>query len=360
MGICFLLTNLRIFSMQIDGVSIERGTKKSWKIVAGETALGKLEVPITVISGAEDGPTLAVMAGCHPGELVPIVSAIKLSREIEPKNLRGTLLIAHLQNPLGFQFKVAYINPLDGVNLSSAYPPLRQSEDKTSEKDLGKSSVHRAKSVTLQVAEKLFESIVQKSDYLIDLHGGEYHEWLVPNIEILLTGDAKIDSRTRDFAKLFGIDLIWEIGVGGIAEMPNYPSPGMLVYESARRSIPAAYLECGREGKIEQNYVDTSYGAILNVMSSLGMIAGNKPEVEHEILVGGNVLFSKRGGLFISQVSAGDHLKKGQQLGHIMDLSGEIIEIFRAPDNGVLLNMITHGIANPGDMLYVIGSEQKK
>src|SRR5579862_8420855 len=102
--------------MQIDGVEIEKGSKKSWTLDAGETVLGKFGVPVTVINGAKDGPTLAVMAGCHPGELVAITAAIKLSNEIDPRNLAGSLIIVHVQNPLGLQFKKAYVNPLDGIN----------------------------------------------------------------------------------------------------------------------------------------------------------------------------------------------------------------------------------------------------
>jgi predicted deacylase len=58
----------------------------------------------------------------------------------------------------------------------------------------------------------------------------------------------------------------------------------------------------------------------------------------------------------LTKVEAGDRLTKGQALGHIMNLSGQIIETFEAPQDGILLNMVTLGLANPGDMLYVIGN----
>jgi uncharacterized protein len=341
--------------MQIDGVEVEKGSKKSWSLVAGETVLGSLGIPITIINGAKSGPTLAAMAGCHPGEVVAIAAAIILAREIEPEELSGSLLIVHVQNPLGLQFKKSYVNPLDGMNMSGAYP----SSEARSTKDMvdsGTAPIHKAKSLTEQIAEKLFQEIVKRADYLVDLHGGEFHEWLVPNIEILMCGRKEIDDRTREFAKMFGIDLIWELSTGSILEMPNYPNPGMLVLEAVKNGIPAAYLECGREGKIEENFLAVSFGGLKNLMVNLGMLKGQKPVVDHEVLVGGRVLFSTRGGLFITKVSAGDHLKKDQELGHIIDLKGDVLEVFRSPVSGVLLNMITLGIANPGDMLYVIGS----
>jgi uncharacterized protein len=341
--------------MQINGVEIDRNSKRSWTLEAGETVLGKFGIPITVINGIKEGPTLAVMAGCHPGEVVAITAAIRLANEIDPANLSGTLIIVPVQNPLGLQFKKAYINPLDGMNLSSAYPSA-EDRSMTSEVDLGRSSVHKARSLTQQVAEQLFNEVVKKSDYLVDMHGGEFHESLVPNIEILMCGKEDIDDRTREFAKMFGFELIWELSVGSIQEMPTYPSPGMLVFEAVRNGIPAAYCECGQEGKIEENFVDTSYNGVRSLMINLGMLEGAKATTAFEILVGGRVLFASRGGLYISRVKAGQHLSENQELGYIMDLKGQKIESFRSPVKGVLLNMITLGVANPGDMLYVIGS----
>ena len=343
--------------MQIDGVQIERGSKKSWILEAGETVLGKFaSVPITVINGVKEGPTLAVMAGCHPGEVVAITAAIRLANDIDPQRLSGTLVVVHVQNPLGLEFKKAYVNPLDGMNFSAAYPHTGD-KAQASQVDLGTASVHKAKSLSQQIAEKLFQEVVKKSDYVVDMHGGEFHESLVPNIEILMCGNKDVDRRTREFAKMFGFELIWEIATGQIAEMPAYPGPGMLVFEAVRNGIPAAYCECGREGKIEEDFVKISYNGITSLMGNLGMLEGPKLGAKkYEILIGGSVLFASRGGLFISEVEAGDHLSKGQELGYIFDLWGKRLETFRSSVEGVLLNMITLGVANPGDMLYVIGS----
>ena len=119
-----------------------------------------------------------------------------------------------------------------------------------------------------------------------------------------------------------------ELSVGSIPEMPSYPSPGMLVFEAVRNGIPAAYCECGREGKLEENFLNISYGAVRNLMVNLGMIDGTKHSTQYEILVGGSGPFSTRGGLFLTQVQAGDHLIKNQELGHIMDLTGKTYRSF--------------------------------
>ncbi len=108
--------------MVVDGVRIRKGTKKSWGLVAAETSAAKIEVPITAINGLKEGPVLGVLAGCHPGEVVGVAASIRLAKEIDPTKLAGALLIVHLQNVIGFQFKTAYVSPVDGVNMGRAYP----------------------------------------------------------------------------------------------------------------------------------------------------------------------------------------------------------------------------------------------
>ena len=49
-------------------------------------------------------------------------------------------------------------------------------------------------------------------------------------------------------------------------------------------------------------------------------------------------------------------MHEGQLLGRIVDLQGEAVEGLHAPERGVLTNGVTRGIANPGDMLFVLGN----
>jgi nitrogenase molybdenum-iron protein alpha/beta subunit len=82
------------------------------------------------------------------------------------------------------------------------------------------------------MADRIYSEIISRSDYFIDLHGGEVHESLVPNIEILPIGIKKTDDKIRFLARVFGFDLIWEVSKGSIQEMSDYPGSGMAVIES--------------------------------------------------------------------------------------------------------------------------------
>ena len=133
----------------------------------------------------------------------------------------------------------------------------------------------------------------------------------------------------------------------------------MAALEAGKSGIPSAVCEVGSEGKLEEDLVDLMFDGIVNVMTHLEMLDREKVPDRSQVLVGGHVLFAERAGLFMTKVKAGDSLSKGQTLGHIIDLSGEVIETFKSPKDGVLLNMVTLALANPGDMLYVIANIAK-
>lgn len=164
-------------------------------------------------------------AACHPMELTGVMTTIRLAREIDPEKLAGALLIVHVQNIMGFQSKRGHVSPLDGINMSRAF---------RAKEDIDESGVvsHQGKSLTFLMADRIYSEIISRSDYFIDLHGGEVHESLVPNIEILPIGIKKTDDKIRFLARVFGFDLIWEVPKGSLQEMSDYPGSGMAVIES--------------------------------------------------------------------------------------------------------------------------------
>jgi predicted deacylase len=335
----------------VGGVVTEPGSRRFWSLPAGETVTGPIGVPITVVAGAAEGPTLAVTAACHPGEYNGVMASIELARRVDPTRLRGNVLIVHVQNVPGVQAKVGHLSPIDGVNMGRAFPvPGRVVET------VGNVS-HQTTSPTHQIAELIFEEVVLRADAYVDLHGGEVFESLPPNIEYLVTEDDDVDEKIRALARAFGFPLLWEVPQGSIPEMPGYPGRGSAVMEAALQGIPAVICEVGGEGKLEERFVELTVDGLLRALGHLGMLdvrpAGGDPPVT---LVGGHVLFATRAGLFLSAVGPGDEVREGQVLGRITSLAGDVVEQFKAPEDAVLTNVVTRGVANPGDMLFVMGN----
>ncbi|MGH7548625.1 MAG: hypothetical protein ACREMM_10675 [Gemmatimonadales bacterium] len=62
------------------------------------------------------------MAGTHGSEVAPIVALQRVRRELEPAQLRGTVLLVHVANLPSFLRRTVYYSPIDGKNLNRVYP----------------------------------------------------------------------------------------------------------------------------------------------------------------------------------------------------------------------------------------------
>src|SRR5580692_10941438 len=135
---------------------------------AGERATGYIQVsagvdaatniPVIVIHGAKPGPTLAVIAGAHGTEYASIIALEKLGQGINAADLSGTLMILPLINLASFAQKVPHLNPVDGKNMNRMYP--------------GKADGTQTERASWAIAKQ----VVEKCDYMIDLHGGDLDE----------------------------------------------------------------------------------------------------------------------------------------------------------------------------------------
>lgn len=336
--------------MIIDNREIPSGSKVKWNFLAAQMTVNKIEVPVTVINGVKSGPTVVITAGVHPNELIGQAATVQLSNEISPEEVSGTLILVHMQNPMGLQFKYANRSPLDNVNMNSVYPTgLEQGED------MGRDSLHLGISPTKQAAERIFNNFIRLADWHVDMHGGELLEDLDFNIEILPIGEA-VDEKTRALARMFKSEKIWEVPQGTIPQMPTYPGRGSAVAEANHLGIPSCFFEIGGEGRLDQKLVDQAKDALRNMMMCVGMLDGEPVQVEPTVYSGGNVLFAQYGGLHFINVKSGDLVYKGQELGYTMDWDGKIIHRDICPCNGLMTNMVVHGGVEPGDMLFVIAN----
>ena len=106
-------------AVNICGLAVERGAKLRTMLPVPNT---QIEIPITIINGAADGPTLLVTAGIHGGEYPGIAAAMELGGELEPEQLHGRLIMLHPVNIQGFWARREFIVPEDGKNLNRVFP----------------------------------------------------------------------------------------------------------------------------------------------------------------------------------------------------------------------------------------------
>src|SRR5439155_13039315 len=144
--------------------------------------------PFISIAGAAAGPTVVITAGIHAAEYTGIEAAMRLGRALDPKRVRGTIVIIPLLNRPGFYERSIYTNPEDNDNLNRLFPGDPKGT-------WGQRFAHH-----------LLTEIVTKFDHAIDLHAGDLIEDLTPFVIYRETGDAARDAKIVAMANAYGAE----------------------------------------------------------------------------------------------------------------------------------------------------------
>ena len=230
--------------------------------VTGQTVTGFIEVsagsdagtniPVAVIRGPKPGPTLALVAGAHGTEYASIIALEKLIQELNPADISGTVIIVPLVNIASFEQKVPHVNPVDGKSMNRFYPGNPNGTQ------------------TERASWAMTKQVVEKSDYLIDLHGGDLDESLRPYSYWAPTGNAQQDAVSRAMVLAFGLDTIILS-----TDRPRDPNTARYLETNASlRGKPSLTAEAGHAGTVEPEDVTVLIDGCLNVMRYLKDVAG--------------------------------------------------------------------------------------
>ena len=80
------------------------------------------ELPVTLIYGQEEGHTVLVDGGIHNAEYVGIECVTGLAAKLQPKDIKGILILLHIVNVNGFKARTVSVSAEDGKNLNRVFP----------------------------------------------------------------------------------------------------------------------------------------------------------------------------------------------------------------------------------------------
>src|SRR5690348_9740850 len=312
---------------------------------SGQKATGYLEVapgsdpgtniPVVVIKGTRSGPTLARVAGAHDTEYASIIALESLIQSVDPRDVSGALIIVPLVNLASFQKKVPHVNPTDGKSMNRFYPGNPNG-----------TQTERALAV-------ITKEVVEKCDYLIDLHGGDLDESLRPYSYWSKTGDERLDSASRGMVLAFGLDHIIFV-----TDRPKDPNASRYLDSTAStRGKPAIAVEAGYSGTTDPADVEALVDGCYNVMRYLKMLPGKASAVEHPVWIGKiSSVTSETTGIFYPSVERGTYAAEGMKIGYVTDFFGKTVWEARAPSAGVVLYICSVPTMNKGDNVANIGA----
>lgn len=292
------------------------------------------EIPVVVVQGSKPGPVLALVSGAHGTEYASVIAVEKLIQALDPAQVSGTVILVPLVNVQSFLQKVPHVNPVDGKSMNRFYP--------------GKADGTQTERASWLITKQ----VVERSDYLIDYHGGDLDENLRPYSYWPKSGDAKHDAATRDMVLAFGLDhiIIW-------SDRPKDPNASRYLDNTANtRGKPAIAVEAGYSGTVKPEDVHALANGTLSVMRYLKMLPGAPSMVEHPVWIGKiDTVASDHEGIFYPLVGRGTYVEQGMKIGYITDYFGNTVEEAHAPAAGVVLYICGVPSMKKGDTVANVG-----
>jgi len=337
-----LITGLLVAAQQPAAVTIGTAVARP-----GQAASGFIEVPaagdaatripITIVRGSQPGPTLALIAGTHGSEVAPIVALQRVRAALDPPpaGLRGTVLIVHVANLPSFLGRTVYYSPIDGKNLNRVYPGRPDG------------------TVSERIAHAITRDIIDRADYLVDIHSGDGNESLRPYTYWSPLGlDARADSIAREMALAWGNDHIVIDTV-----RPRDRRVSVYTQNTAHiRGKPALTTEAGYLGLAAEDMVQRNVDGVFRLLRYLRMLPGNVELVRQPLFFERTeVLRSPGTGVWHPKVERGQSVQKGALIGVLTDFFGATQAEIRAPFGGIVLYVVGTPAMSQGEPMGMVG-----
>lgn len=316
----------------------------------GSVASGALEVaphggdhgtsiPFTIVHGASAGPVLALVAGVHGMEYVPIVALQRMRTTIDPASLRGTVVMVHVANMPSFLGRTIYYSPVDGKNLNRVFP--------------GKTDG----TLSERIADRLTREIIGRATHVIDLHGGDGNESLRPYAYWITTGDPVVAGASRAMALAFGLDHI-------VVDQERPVDATASVYLSntaITRGKPAITTETGGLAQVADEAIAWVEHGVAGVLRHLAMRAEGPPPVAAPIWIRRDqVLRAGATGIFHPDVACGQTVAEGAAIGRITDFHGRTLQALVAPLEGEVLYVVRTPPITKGEPVAMVGASLQR
>ncbi len=308
--------------LRIGGIAVEPGTQETIDLVAGQLYTHEpIYMPVHVLKGKLDGPTMFLSAAIHGDELngIEIVRRVLASKTL--RRLRGTLIAVPIVNVLGVVHQSRYLP--DRRDLNRCFP--------------GSASG----SLASRMANLFMEEVVAQSTHGIDLHTGALHRSNLPQIRGNLA-----NPKVRKMGNAFGAPVLVDSGI----------RDGSLRDAATERGIPVLLYEAGEALRFDEAAIRIGVTGVLNVMRLLGMLPPRQKKPTRPFIARSTTWVRAPGsGVFRANVPLGAEVAKGQKLGMLSDPFGTEEQAVTASAKGIIIGRSNLPLVHEGEAVYHIG-----
>jgi hypothetical protein len=314
-----------------------------------------LRIPVHVVAGSRPGPRLTVISAQHGYEISEIEVCRRVVESVEPKALKGMLVVVPVANPIAFEggTRCSWIDSLfgDNGNMNRVWPGRADGW------------------ITDRMAHALYNQVVRGSDAVLDLHDGDTAP---PGLTIcygycVRTENPGMTQRLREMALASGFDIL--------IDDPVKPGGTTLDHFVINQGTPCFACEVGEfygfqlgeqdqpSAKPLRTIPESGFTAVFNIMKHLGMLEGDPVLPKRQVIVSPeHNLRPRQGGLLYSRFDGraiGRVIPKGTLMGTVISpYTFDVLDEIRAPyaQNLILATTYRHPCArvNPGNYGYIV------
>ena len=309
--------------MTILGKTISLGKSLQLNLDIAKLHTGtKIEVPIIIERGVEDGPTLLITGGIHGDE----INGVEIVRQIIAKGYnkpqKGMIICIPVVNIFGFLNQTRQFP--DGRDLNRVFPGSKTG------------------SLASIFAYHLMKEIVPLTDYCLDFHTGGANRFNAGQIRI-----NNGDEESFELAKVFGAPFI----VKSKRREKSYRDSAIKLGKKV------LLYEGGKSLDLDESITEIGVSGALKMMQHLGMrdfSAELKKNAETQspptvLIDQSKWIRAKYSGMFHTSATLGKRYEKGEKIGSISDPFGFFEKPILMPASGYVFCINHAPIVNKGD-----------
>ena len=297
------------------------------------SAWGSIMIPLTVIRNGE-GPTALLTGANHGDEYEGPIALQRLSRELDPREVSGRVIIVPFMNMPAF-LAGRRTSPFDGGNLNRSFPGRPDGTP------------------TQKIADYFMNRLIPMADMALDFHSGGRTLDFVPFAAAHLLDDPAQQSACMAAMRAFNAP--WSMMLREIDNVGMYDTA---VEDSGKVFIST---ELGGGGSATARSAGIAWRGVLNFLKHGGILDGvveQAPTRMIDTTEGECFHLAETDGLLEPLVDLGDPVRMGAPLARIWPTgrSGVAATEVIARHEGILAARHFPGLIRSGDCLAVVAS----
>jgi len=283
-----------------------------------------IHLPVHVICGKTQGPTLCITAAIHGDEINGIEIIRRLLKKSGLRKMAGNIIAIPIVNVYGFLNQKRHL--MDKRDLNRCFPGSPTG------------------SIASILADIICTKILPHITHAIDLHTGSHHRFNLPQIRTNLDIE---ENQTLALSFNSPVILHSKYRDGSLREYVN------------EKGIPILLYEAGEALRFDELSIRTGVNGILSVMSTLGMISGGRYHIKNftpTISRESTWVRAPLSGIIRPLKKSGQKIIKGQAIAIIANPTCNKEYKLISPVSGIIIGDNKLPLVHEGEALFHIAS----